>query len=53
MRWLYFFYASSVLLTYAASSFWGYELTSTQHGVIPANARQGGYRSYSYWRGGK
>jgi hypothetical protein len=53
MRWLYFLYASCVLSAYAASSLWGFEITPTQHGVVPANVRQSGYRSYSFWRGGK
>jgi hypothetical protein len=53
MRRFYFFYASFVLVSYAATSYWGYEITPTRVGIVPANVRQAGYRSYSFWRGGK
>ena len=53
MRRLYLAYAFSVAAAYAASSYWGFELTPTHRGIVPANVRQSGYRSYSFWRGGK
>ena len=50
---LFVFYASCVLAAYAGSAYFGYELTPTRAGIVPANVRQAGYRSYSFWRGGK
>jgi hypothetical protein len=53
MRWAYVLYAVFVVAGYAAAAHWGVELGSNEKGVVPANVRQAGYRSYSFWRGGK
>jgi hypothetical protein len=55
MRKIYPFYAFGILALYAASWWNGWELRASQRDIIPAGVRQspGGYRSYSYWRGGK
>ncbi len=53
MRLGYLVYALLVFTAYSAIAFRGFELTSTHRGVVPANVRQSGYRSYSFWRGGK
>ena len=48
-------YLFGVLGLYATSAWSGWELGGAKRGVIPASVRQapGGYRSYSYWGGGK
>jgi hypothetical protein len=53
MRRLYLVYAFLVSGLYGTATWAGWELTPSHHGVVPANVRQGGYRSYSFWRGGK
>jgi hypothetical protein len=53
MRRLYLAYATIVLAAYSAVAFTGREFNASTHGVVPASVRQSGYRSYSFWRGGK
>ncbi len=38
-----------------ASAWRGWEIGAGKRGLIPASVRQapGGYRSFTYWRGGK
>lgn len=45
----------AVLGLYGMAALRGWEIGAGKRGLIPASARQapGGYRSYSYWRGGK
>jgi hypothetical protein len=55
MRIAYALFALGILTLYGASSLRGWELGGGRRGVIPASVRQspGGYRSFTYWRGGK
>ena len=55
MRRLYALYALAVLGLYGVAAWSGWELGSGRRGLIPASIRQspGGYRYYTYWRGGK
>jgi hypothetical protein len=53
MRRAYAIYALLVFTGYTALAWSGWEATSTQRGIVPAGVRQSGYRSYSFWRGGK
>lgn len=55
MRRLYHAYAAGAFLLYSVATWNGWELWPARRGVIPADVRQspGGYRSYTYWRGGK
>jgi len=55
MRRIYPFYAFGILVLYATSAWSGWEIGAPRRGFMPAGVRQspGGYRSYSYWRGGK
>jgi hypothetical protein len=48
-------FALAILGLYSWSSWRGYEIGGGKRGLIPANVRQapGGYRSFTYWRGGK
>jgi hypothetical protein len=48
-------YALAILGLYGLASWNGWEIGSPRRGLIPASVRQspGGYRSYTYWRGGK
>ena len=44
-----------VLGLYTLSAWRGYEIGGAKRGLIPTSVRQspGGYRSFTYWRGGK
>jgi hypothetical protein len=55
MRHAFVAYMLGVLGLYGLSTYNGWELFAAKRGFIPAGVRQapGGYRSYSYWRGGK
>ena len=55
MSCLYAGYALGVMLLWGAASWNGWELFSAHKGKIPQTVRQsaGGYRSYTFWRGGK
>jgi hypothetical protein len=55
MRTAFAGFALSLLGVYAFASWRGWELGGGKRGFIPANVRQapGGYRSYTFWRGGK
>ena len=48
-------FALAVLGLYTLSAWRGYEIGGEKRGLIPASVRQspGGYRSFTYWRGGK
>jgi hypothetical protein len=48
-------YALAILSLYGLAGWRGLELFADKRGFIPPSVRQapGGYRSYSYWRGGK
>ena len=52
---LYMAYALGVMGLWALASWNGWELFSAERGRVPQNVRQsaGGYRSFTYWRGGK
>jgi hypothetical protein len=55
MRTAYAIFALALLGLYGVASLRGFELGAGKRGVIPASVRQspGGYRSFTYWRGGK
>jgi hypothetical protein len=55
MKRAYLTYLLGVLGLYGTSAWNGWELGGGKRGLIPASVRQapGGYRSYSYWGGGK
>jgi hypothetical protein len=55
MRLGYAVFALVVLGSYSLAAWRGYEIGGGKRGLIPANVRQapGGYRSFTYWRGGK
>jgi hypothetical protein len=55
MRSGYAIFALGLLGLYGMSSWRGWEVGASKRGLIPANVRQspGGYRSFTYWRGGK
>ena len=55
MRRAYWVYSAIVLGWFALAQVGGFEIGSPRRGVIPASVRQspGGYRSYSFWGGGK
>jgi hypothetical protein len=55
MRSGYAIFALGVLGLYGMSAWRGWEIGAEKRGVIPASVRQspGGYRSFTYWRGGK
>ena len=55
MKRIYTLFTLGLLGFYTLSSWRGYELFSATRGFLPKDARQspGGYRSYSFWRGGK
>jgi hypothetical protein len=55
MRRVYTAYGLLVIALYGAAAVKGWDLGSGRKGLIPPAARTapGGYRSYSYWRGGK
>ncbi len=48
-------YAMTVLALYGVASWWGWGFSSGKRGYVPAGVHQapGGYRSFSFWRGGK
>ena len=45
----------AILVLYGMASWWGWGFASGKRGFVPQSVRQspGGYRSYSFWRGGK
>ena len=55
MRTGYAIFALALMGLYGAASLRGWELGGGKRGLIPASVRQspGGYRSFTYWRGGK
>jgi hypothetical protein len=55
MKRQYSVFGLSILVLYMLSSWWGWGFAVGQRGFVPAGVRQspGGYRSYSFWRGGK
>ena len=55
MNKAYAAYALAILSLYGLAGWRGWELFADKRGLIPPSVRQspGGYRSYSYWRGGK
>jgi hypothetical protein len=55
MKSAYGVFALAVLGLYTFAGWRGYEIGGGKRGLIPANVRQapGGYRSFTYWRGGK
>ena len=55
MTRLFAAYALGILGLYGVASWRGWGLGSSKRGFVPASVRQspGGYRSYTYWRGGK
>jgi hypothetical protein len=52
---LYTLFCLAVLGLFTTSVVRGWELGGSKRGLIPKEARQGqgGYRAYSFWRGGK
>ena len=55
MRSGYAVFALFLLGLYGAAALRGWEIGGGKRGLIPAEVRQapGGYRSFTYWRGGK
>jgi hypothetical protein len=55
MKKAYAVFALVMLTLYGAAAWRGWGLSAARRGVVPADVRQspGGYRSYSFWRGGK
>ncbi len=55
MRRVYQALAVVIVLLYAVASWSGWGFLPHRRGFLPAGIRQapGGYRSYSFWRGGK
>jgi hypothetical protein len=55
MRSGYALFALGLLGLYGASTLRGWDFGASKRGIIPASVRQspGGYRSFTYWRGGK
>lgn len=55
MRSGYAIFALALLGLYGVATARGWELGGGKRGIIPASVRQspGGYRSFTYWRGGK
>jgi hypothetical protein len=55
MRSGYAIFALGLLGLYDVAAARGWELGGGKRGLIPASVRQspGGYRSFTYWRGGK
>jgi hypothetical protein len=55
MRRVYLLFAVGLLGFYSLASWRGFELFAAKRGFLPRDVRQapGGYRSYSFWRGGK
>ncbi len=55
MRRLYEVFALGVVVLYAVACWAGWGFLPSRRGFLPAGIRQspGGYRSYSFWRGGK
>ena len=55
MRSGYAIFALALLGLYGVSARRGLEIGGGKRGLIPASVRQspGGYRSFTYWRGGK
>jgi hypothetical protein len=55
MRTGYAIFALALMGLYGAAALRGWELGGGKRGLIPASVRQspGGYRSFTYWRGGK
>ena len=55
MRSGYAIFALGLLGLYGMSAWRGWDIGASKRGLIPASVRQapGGYRSFTYWRGGK
>lgn len=55
MKYAFLVYMFGVLGLYGLTAYRGFEPFAAKRGFIPASIRQapGGYRSYSFWRGGK
>jgi hypothetical protein len=55
MKRAYIAYVLGILGLYGMVTVKGWDLASEKRGFIPASVRQspGGYRSFTYWRGGK
>ena len=55
MRHAFVGYMLGILGLYGVAAYRGFEPFAAKRGFIPASVRQapGGYRSYSYWSGGK
>jgi len=52
---IYRAFVGATFLLYATATWQGWEIGSAKREAIPAEMRHqpGGYRSYSFWRGGK
>ncbi len=55
MRRVYEAFAVAVVLLFAVASWTGWGFLPHRRGLLPAGIRQapGGYRSYTFWQGGK
>ena len=55
MRRVFTLWALFVFGSWGAATWSGWEIGASTRGKLPQNVRQapGGYRSYSFWRGGK
>ena len=55
MRGRYVAYSALILVLYGLAAVRGWEIGGGKRGFIPASVRQspGGYRSYTFWGGGK
>jgi len=55
MKRLYVVFALGLIVLYGLVAWRGWGFSSPKRGFVPADVRQspGGYRAYSFWRGGK
>ena len=55
MRKAYAVFSLLMVTLFGMAEWRGWGLSAVRRGVVPADVRQspGGYRSYSFWRGGK
>ncbi len=49
----YIVFSVMVLLFYGSAMFLGWEMGTSRRQVLPADMRNGGYRSFHFWHGGK
>ena len=54
MKRMFIAYVTGIMALWGFSTLRGWELFSSKRGFMAKEVRQsGGYRSYTYWRGGK